>query len=150
TAVITWWACNAFVPLLGAMLAGDHAAHLGLSPEASRLLAETWKARASNAFNLGGLVGALAAIPLGRILGRRPTLVVYFLFSAITLFITFGLDLAPPMRLVLLFGVGAAVFGVFGVFTFYLPELFPTRLRATGAGFCYNIGRLIAAGGPLF
>jgi hypothetical protein len=28
--------------------------------------------------------------------------------------------------------------------------LFPARLRATGAGFCYNIGRLVAAGGPLF
>jgi len=40
------------------------------------------------------------------------------------------------------------VFGVFGSFTYYLPELFPTRLRATGAGFTYNIGRLIAAVGP--
>jgi hypothetical protein len=39
------------------------------------------------------------------------------------------------------------VFGIFGSFTFYLPELFPTRLRSTGAGFCYNIGRIIAAGG---
>ena len=40
------------------------------------------------------------------------------------------------------------MFGVFGSFTFYLPELFPTRLRATGAGFCYNFGRIVAAGGP--
>ena len=39
------------------------------------------------------------------------------------------------------------MFGIFGSFTFYLPELFPTRLRSTGAGFCYNIGRVIAAGG---
>jgi hypothetical protein len=37
---------------------------------------------------------------------------------------------------------------VFGACTFYLPELFPARLRATGAGFCYNIGRVFAAGGP--
>jgi hypothetical protein len=35
------------------------------------------------------------------------------------------------------------------MFPFYLPELFPARLRATGSGFCYNIGRLLAAGGPL-
>jgi cyanate permease len=42
------------------------------------------------------------------------------------------------------------VYGVFGTFPFYLPELFPARLRATGSGFCYNIGRLLAAGGPLF
>lgn len=149
TAVVTWWACNAFIPLLGATLAGEHAAHLGLSADASRALAETWKARASNAFNVGGLIGALAAVALSRVLGRRPMLMGYFLFSALTLFATFGLHLAPTTRLMLLFFVGAGVFGVFGVFPFYLPELFPVRLRATGAGFCYNIGRLIAAAGPL-
>jgi hypothetical protein len=27
----------------------------------------------------------------------------------------------------------------------YFPELFPTRLRSTGAGFCFNVGRLTAA-----
>ena len=35
--------------------------------------------------------------------------------------------------------------GVFGLFTMYLPPLFPTLLRTTGAGFCYNIGRLASA-----
>ncbi|HEX8296611.1 MAG TPA: MFS transporter [Chthoniobacteraceae bacterium] len=35
--------------------------------------------------------------------------------------------------------------GVFGLFTMYLPPLFPTLLRTSGAGFCYNIGRLAAA-----
>ncbi|HVS53512.1 MAG TPA: MFS transporter [Opitutaceae bacterium] len=35
--------------------------------------------------------------------------------------------------------------GVFGLFTMYLPPLFPTLLRTTGAGFCYNIGRTAAA-----
>jgi MFS family permease len=150
TAVVSWWACNAFVPLLGSTLASEHATHLGLSTDASRLLAETWKARASNAFNLGGLVGALAAIVLSRVLGRRPMYVAYFLYSALMVFVTFGLHLEPATRLAMLFFVGAGVYGVFGTFTFYLPELFPARLRATGAGFCYNIGRLVAAGGPLF
>jgi MFS family permease len=150
TAVVTWWACNAFVPLLGSMLAGAHAARLGLSADATRLLAETWKARASNAFNIGGLLGSFAAIGLSRVLGRRPMFIAYFLYSALMLFVTFGLDLAPATRLAMLFFVGAGVYGVFGTFPFYLPELFPARLRATGSGFCYNIGRLIAAGGPLF
>lgn len=40
--------------------------------------------------------------------------------------------------------------GVFGLFTMYLPPLFPTLLRTTGAGFCYNIGRLAAAFGTVF
>lgn len=40
--------------------------------------------------------------------------------------------------------------GVFGLFTMYLPPLFPTLLRTTGAGFCYNIGRIVAAGGTVY
>ena len=38
---------------------------------------------------------------------------------------------------------------MFGLFTMYLPPLFPTLLRTTGAGFSYNIGRLAAAGGTV-
>jgi hypothetical protein len=37
---------------------------------------------------------------------------------------------------------------VFAGFSIYLPELFPTRLRATGVSFCYNVGRYLAALGP--
>ena len=40
--------------------------------------------------------------------------------------------------------------GMFGLFTMYLPPLFPTLLRTTGAGFCYNIGRLAAAFGTVY
>ncbi len=147
-AVLTWWACNAFIPLLGRTLAAEHAAGAGLAPAAAALLAAAWQARASNAFNLGGLLGAFAAVPLATGLGRRSMFTAYFLFSALALLLTFGAGLAPGMRLAMLFTVGAGVYGIFGALTFYLPELFPVRLRATGAGFCYNIGRVFAAGGP--
>ncbi|HEY2883114.1 MAG TPA: MFS transporter [Pirellulales bacterium] len=40
--------------------------------------------------------------------------------------------------------------GVFALFAMYLPPLFPTLLRTTGAGFCYNIGRLAAAFGTVY
>jgi len=40
--------------------------------------------------------------------------------------------------------------GVFGLFTMCLPPLFPVLLRTTGAGFCYNIGRVFAAVGTVF
>lgn len=40
--------------------------------------------------------------------------------------------------------------GAFALFTMYLPPLFPTLLRTTGAGFCYNIGRITAAFGTVF
>jgi hypothetical protein len=39
--------------------------------------------------------------------------------------------------------------GVFALFTMYLPPLFPTLLRTTGAGFCYNFGRIAAAFGTV-
>ena len=54
----------------------------------------------------------------------------------------------PHTRLYMYFPIGLSVFGVFGAFTYYLPELYPTRLRGTGAGFCYNAGRMVAAIGP--
>ena len=42
----------------------------------------------------------------------------------------------------------STVWGITASFAFYLPELFPTRLRGTGAGFCFNLGRFVAAVGP--
>ena len=39
--------------------------------------------------------------------------------------------------------------GLFALYTMYLPPLFPTLLRTTGAGFCYNIGRVFAAIGTV-
>jgi MFS family permease len=148
-AILCWWGCNAFVPQLGASLSAYEALKLGLAPAQAQALAAAWQAHASNAFNLGGLAGTFAAIPLARRLGRRPMFIVYFLYSALALFATFALPLAPHTRLSLLFLVGAGVYGIFGAFTFYLPELFPVRIRATGAGFCYNTGRVLAALGPL-
>jgi MFS family permease len=44
--------------------------------------------------------------------------------------------------------LGAAS-GLFALFTMYMPPLFPTLLRTTGAGFCYNIGRIAAAIGTV-
>src|SRR4051812_8847957 len=74
---------------------------------------------------------------------------IYYALSAVAVMTTFGLDLPAVARLDMYFLIGLTVFGVFGAFTYYLPELFPTRLRGTGAGFCYNVGRLIAAVGPI-
>jgi len=112
------------------------------------VMSEAWKSQASNGFNLGGLIGALAAIPLARVMGRRAMFVTYFFYSAVVLFATFGLDFSPTVRLRLLFAVGMGIYGVFSTFVFYLPELFPSRLRAMGSGLCYNIGRVVAALGP--
>jgi hypothetical protein len=65
------------------------------------------------------------------------------------LFITFGGAHPPETLTTLLFWVGVPVYGIFAVFALWLPELYPTRLRGTGAGFCYNTGRYLASAGPL-
>jgi MFS family permease len=147
-ALVTWWACNAFISVVATGLAQAEAVRLGMEGSAAQSLVEGWKKLATNCFNIGGLIGTLLTIPIAKHLGRRPMFAVYFLLSAAALFGTFGLDLDPHTRLYGYFFIGLTVFGVFGSFTYYLPELFPTRLRGTGAGLCYNAGRFIAAGGP--
>jgi MFS family permease len=147
-ALLTWWSCNAFIPVVASGLARTAAEAQGLEPKATLALVEHWKTLATSWFNLGGLIGTLLTIPAAKLLGRRAMFAIYWAASAAAIFATFGLELAPEVRLYLYFAVGLSVFGVFGSFTYYLPELFPTRLRATGAGFCYNIGRVVAAAGP--
>jgi len=47
------------------------------------------------------------------------------------------------------FIIGGVSASFYGFFPLYLPELFPTRVRATGQGFCFNVGRIVAAVGAL-
>lgn len=147
-ALITWWSCNAFIPVVASGLARTQAELQGLDKTAALALAQTWKTQAAIYFNLGGLIGTLLTIPASKYLGRRKMFTIYWAVSAVAIMLTFGVDWPGTTRLYLYFLIGLSVFGVFGSFTYYLPELFPTRLRGTGAGFCYNIGRVVAAGGP--
>jgi MFS family permease len=45
--------------------------------------------------------------------------------------------------------MGFCQLSLFAGYAIYFPELFPTRLRSTGTSFCYNVGRFVAAIGPL-
>jgi MFS family permease len=148
TALVTWWSCNAFIPIIATGLAQAEAKLQGLNKLDTLHLVELWKAYTTNSFNLGGLLGTLLTIPAAKYLGRKKMFAVYFFFSAVSVLAAFGLPLSPGQRIYMYFPIGLTVFGVFGSFTYYLPELFPTRLRGTGAGFCYNVGRIIAAAGP--
>jgi MFS family permease len=146
TALIMWWSCNAFIPVVAKGLA--NASSAGLSPSETEAMGQQWVKIATNSFNLGGLIGTLLTVPASKLLGRKKMFFIYYLLSAAAIMAAFKLDLDPYTRLYMYFPIGLTVFGVFGSFTYYLPELFPTRLRATGAGFTYNVGRLIAAIGP--
>lgn len=143
TALITWWSCNAFIPMIARFLADDvrplpAPAALGALKARFVTVATTW-------FNVGGLLGTLLTVPFAERLGRRPMFLVYFCASALSIVYVFVFPMAPEARLQATFLLGLTVFGVFGSFTYYLPELFPMRLRGTGAGFCYNSGRYVTA-----
>jgi len=147
-ALVTWWSCNAFIPIVASGLAADWAKVQHLAKLDAQVLSQAWIKFATNLFNIGGLIGTLLTVPLSKTLGRKWMFGIYYLLASIALFSTFGLDLQPHDRLYGYFFIGLTVFGVFGSFTYYLPELFPTRIRATGSGFTYNAGRFIAALGP--
>lgn len=98
--------------------------------------------------NAGAIVGYLAFAPLAERLGRRGAFGVMLAGSAVMLPAAFLLPSSYAMSLALLPLLGFFSNGIFSGFPIYLPELYPTRIRATGAGFCFNVGRVLAASGP--
>ena len=140
-ALITWWSCSAFIPVIASYLANDSGVPAAELPR----LKTHFQTIGTTAFNIGGLIGTLATVPIATHLGRRPMFAGYYSLGALAILFTFAPDVAPMTRLYMMSLIGLTVFGVFGSFTFYLPELFPMRLRGTGSGFCYNIGRVITA-----
>src|SRR3989441_6022853 len=98
---------------------------------------------------VGSILGNFFAGTIARAVGYRPTIawmcLGYFL-------VMLGAFCVPRDHTALLCWLPFIGFfqGVFALFTMYLPPLFPTLLRTTGAGFCYNIGRTIAAFGTVF
>jgi MFS family permease len=107
-------------------------------------------ARTQAVWAAGAVLGAAAGGWLASRLGRRTT---YFLISLATLGINLAIYQAlhpghPAfLPLVFLLGLVATVF--FGWLPLYLPELFPTAVRATGAGVAFNFGRFASAAGVL-
>lgn len=97
----------------------------------------------------GSILGNYAAAAVARAVGYRKAVVSFCLIYGVIMGLTFLEARTHSAVLIGFFFIGLCQ-GVFGLFTMCLPPLFPTLLRTTGAGFCYNIGRLIAAGGTVF
>jgi MFS family permease len=135
---IGYWGVSTFVP----SYVGQVASGLGLA-------AQRWVGLAGLVQNIGALCGFFCFGFLADAAGRRPTTFLYYLMCLILTPIVYLW--VKEIHLLLL---GFAVYGFFiqGVFSWtavWLPELFPTRMRATAAGFIFNTPRLISAIAPL-
>jgi predicted MFS family arabinose efflux permease len=96
------------------------------------------------------LVGNFAAGGLARLIGYRRAIAALCLGLGLAMLGTFSVPRAHEALVYFWFPLVGFFSGVFGLFTMYMPPLFPTLLRTTGAGFCYNIGRIAAAFGTVF
>ncbi|HEX5736263.1 MAG TPA: MFS transporter [Blastocatellia bacterium] len=97
--------------------------------------------------NGGALFGYLWFGPLADRFGRRAAFAFYFIGGVVLFPVTFLLTTNTTQVFFLLPLVGFFTLGITSGFPIYLPELFPTHVRTTGVGFCYNAGRIITAGG---
>jgi MFS transporter, SHS family, sialic acid transporter len=99
---------------------------------------------------IGAIFGAFFGSWLGKRLGRRPAFFVLCLLSLVVTAVMFrGLDSYNALFLIVAGVAGFSTASFYGWLPLYLPELFPTRVRATGQGVCYNSGRIFAAVGSL-
>jgi len=99
--------------------------------------------------NFGCFFGVHGFTWLTQRTGRKPAFAVSFLAAmGMTAFTFWKLNTLGDMFWMIPL-MGFTQLSLFGGYAIYLPELFPTRLRSTGTSFCYNVGRVVAAGGPL-
>jgi MFS family permease len=138
TSAVGFWGISTWVP-----------PYIGSVAAASGLSAPLWASFTGMAYNVGTIVGYISFGFLADAFGRKPVTLAFFAFS---LLFTPVLFLWTHELYLLL--VVASIVGLFGSgqmtwMSVWLPELYPTRMRATGVGFIFNVPRLIAAGGTL-
>ena len=99
--------------------------------------------------DVGSFLGMTVFTAVAAYLSRR---VAFFgalvLSMGVTMFVFSELQSATDAYWMLPM-MGFAQLSVFAGYSIYFPELFPTRLRGTGVGFCYNTVRYLAAPAPI-
>jgi hypothetical protein len=118
-----------------------------------------WAEAAQMCAGFGAVIGTILAAVSGRWIDRRKA--YFFLCLGSLLISTYlfrrlpdtgpepGVPRIDAWFLFVVFLTGGLTASFYGWFPLYLPELFPTRVRATGQGFCYNAGRILAVPGVL-
>ena len=139
TTTVAWWGISTWVPPFVAGLAAKQ----GLPPQ-------TWASYAGMSYNIGAICGYIGLGFFADRFGRKPVVMIFF---AASLILTPVLYLwTHNLQLILLVAAvnGFFTLGQYSWMAVWLPELFPTRMRATGMAFVFNGPRFIAFLGPLF
>ena len=138
SSVVGWWSVSTWVPQYAAQLAtnaGQQSKH--------------WASLAALMFSAGAIAGYLVLGLLADILGRKPTIWLYYL-GALGLSLCFFLLVSDRHALLVMAAAnGFFTGGQFAWMTIYLPELFPTRVRGSAISLVFDSSRSAAAFGPL-
>jgi MFS family permease len=139
TTTLAWWGISTWVPPFIAAAAGK----AGLPPQ-------TWASYAGMSYNLGAICGYIGLGFLADRFGRKPIVMIFFAASLLLTFALYRWTTDLHMLLVVAAINGFFTLGQYSWMSVWLPELFPTRMRATGMAFTFNAPRFIAFMGPLF
>jgi len=107
------------------------------------------KSKALMLQQVGSFFGVLAFTIFAARFGRRRAFLIALLMAWASVVTTFYGFREPGQIWFFYPWLGFGALAVFGGYAIYFPELFPTRLRSTGTGFCYNVSRFAAIVGPL-
>jgi MFS family permease len=100
---------------------------------------------------IGAIIGCFVAPLVGGAWGRRPAYFVLCLLSLLSCeYLFLGLNAFDWQFMAVAGIVGTVTAAFYGWLPLYLPELFPTRVRATGQGLSFNFGRIVAAFGAIY
>ena len=94
---------------------------------------------------LGSFIGYLCGAWLTDRLGRRANILIFAVLSGFSVYLYTQVPLNDSAMLVAGFPLGFAASGIFSSLGAYLTELYPSRVRGSGQGFCYNFGRGVGA-----
>ena len=138
TTTVGFWGIATWVPPFIASIAA-----------ASGKIAPQWASYAGMAYTAGSVTGYVSFGFLADKFGRKPITITFFVISLIVTPIFFFLTKDLTWLLALAFVTGAFTNGQYTWMASWLPELYPTRVRATALAFVFNAPRFIACLGPL-
>ena len=138
TTTLTWWGISTWVPPYIASVAAK-----------ANLPGPQWASYAGMSYTFGSIIGYASFGFLADAFGRKPVTIVYIVMAWVLTPVLFLWTQDLSLLLVAAFVNAIFSNGQYSWMPVWLPELYPTRMRATALAFAFNAPRFIAFLGPL-